>query len=123
MLLTFAHLVLFRETLCDVVLIMRYLFQFWSQGIQCQLCHMMFRDQSAINAHYNTAHSQPSRASGTHECDICGKKFVYKGDLKRHLSTAHGLGDVKTFQCDVCSRVFNKKGNLYAHMRKVHKFQ
>ena len=87
-------------------------------GIQCQLCHMMFDDQSAINAHYDTAHSQ--RRDFKHECDVCGKKYAEKSTLKRHLSTIHAVGDVKTFQCDVCSRIFKYKWDLAKHIKKAH---
>ena len=87
---------------------------------------MMFSDQSAINAHYDTAHSSKTtrrakRGEGAHECEVCCKKFTEKAKVRRHLATIHGIGDVKTFQCDVCLRVFNRKDNLREHVKKVHK--
>ena len=88
---------------------------------------MTFIDQSAISAHYDTAHAQsssrpprPEHPDARHECEVCGKKFVRNRDKKRHLSTVHGVGDVKTFQCDVCSRVFKEKGTLTNHLSQVH---
>ena len=87
---------------------------------------MTFSDQSAIGAHYDTAHAQSSSRSrqehpdARHECEVCGRKFTEKGSLKLHLSTIHGVGDVKTFQCDVCSRVFKEKGTLTNHLSQVH---
>ena len=86
---------------------------------------MMFSDQSAISAHYDTAHAQssgsrPEHPDARHECEVCGRKFVEKYHLKNHLSTVHGVGEVRTFQCDVCSRVFKHKHHLKRHMR-VHK--
>ena len=84
----------------------------------------MFSDQSAINAHYDTAHTDTTRAKrgeGAYECDVCGKKFVVSNTLKRHLATVHGVGDVKTFQCELCPRVFSRKDVLYTHVRNVHK--
>ena len=98
--------------------------QVWSSGaIQCQICHLTFNDQSAISAHYDTAHSTTVRAKpgeGTFECDVCGKKSIDRYKLKRHLSTIHGIGDVKTFQCDVCSLVFKHKHVLNRHLKRVH---
>ena len=99
--------------------------QVWPPGIQCQICHMTFSDQSAISAHYDTAHAQssgkPEHPDARHECEVCAKKFTKKGNLKAHLSTIHGVGDVKTFECDVCSKVFKEKGNLTKHLQRVHK--
>ena len=98
----------------------------WPPGIQCQICHMTFNDQSAINAHYDATHALNSSGKrehpdARHECDVCARKFVYKCDLKRHLSTVHGVGNVTTFKCEVCSKVFNLKFNLTKHLRRVHK--
>ena len=99
------------------------LFQAGPPGIQCQLCYMMFSDQSAISTHYDTVHSQTRRAKrseGRHECDVCGKKLSDKRWLRHHMATVHGVGDVEKLQCDVCSRVFNHKANLSTHMKKKH---
>ena len=82
---------------------------------------MMFTDQSAINAHYDTAHAAGENPNAKFSCDVCGKKVTTKQSLRQHMATMHGMGDVKTYQCDVCSRVFNDKSNLRAHVRKVHK--
>ena len=98
-------------------------FQFFPVGIRCQLCHMMFGDQSAINAHYDTAHSERRRArpgEGTYECELCGNVLSEKSALKRHLSVVHGVGDVKTFQCNVCSNVYKRADHLRRHMRVKH---
>ena len=85
---------------------------------------MMFSDQSAISAHYDTAHAQssgrPEHPDARYGCEVCGRKFTRKYDLKTHLSAVHGVGDVKTFQCDLCSRVFKRKGDLERHVQNVH---
>ena len=100
--------------------------QVWTSGaIQCQICHMTFNDESAISAHYDTAHAQgsgrPEQFHAKHECEVCGRKFTRKPHLRRHLSTFHSVGDVKTFQCDVCPRVFKHKHHLKDHLKRVHK--
>ena len=85
---------------------------------------MTFNDQSAINAHYDTAHSQTTRRAkrgeGTHKCELCGKMLADKPKLKRHLSVVHGIGDVKTYQCNACSSVFTRSDNLQRHMKAKH---
>ena len=94
-------------------------------GIQCQICRMMFSDQSAISAHYDTAHAQssgsrPEHPDARHECEVCGRKFTEKHHLRRHLSTVHGVGDFQSFQCNVCSYVSKHKHNLKTHLSRVH---
>ena len=87
----------------------------------------MFSDQSVISAHYVTAHAQSSSSSSrpehpdaTRECEVCGRKFTNKRNLRRHLSTVHGVGDFQSFQCNVCSYVSKHKHNLKTHLSRVH---
>ena len=75
----------------------------------CQICHVTFSDQSAISAHYDTAHD------ARHKCDVCEMKFAQKGQLSEHLASVHGLGQRKSFACDVY------KSALTRHMKTVHK--
>ena len=103
-------------------------FQTSTVGIQCQICYMMFSDSTAINAHYDTAHAQssgggkrPEHPDARHECEVCGRKFTQKKNLKLHLSTFHGVGDAESFQCDVCSYVTKRKGDLKKHLSRVHR--
>ena len=82
---------------------------------------MTFSDQSALSAHYDTAHAQGPKSERRFKCDVCGKRFTKKHNLKTHLSTVHSVGDVKTYKCDICSKVCSQKSNLKTHMKHVHK--
>ena len=99
--------------------------QAWTTGIQCQICHMRFLDQSAINAHYDAVHTgttpRARAGEGTHACDVCERRFSSKGYLRHHLAAVHGVGKARIFKCDVCSREFNVKSNLSAHIKRLHK--
>ena len=104
--------------------------QSWSLDILCQLCPMKFSDQSALSAHYDTAHAhsstraplppRPEHPGAKYPCEVCGRKFKKSGDVHRHMRTVHGVGDVKTYQCDLCPKVCTQKSNLKCHMASVH---
>ena len=85
---------------------------------------MTFSDSAAISAHYDTAHAQsnrrPEHPNARYECEVCSRKFTTKGNLKMHLSTVHGVGDVQTFRCDICSKAFTQKSGLKDHIETVH---
>ena len=99
-------------------------FQVESPGIQCPICHMTFNNESAISAHYDTAHAQtnirPEHPDARHKCEFCSRKFTRKSSLNLHRRTIHGVGDVKTFQCNFCTKVCKEKGNLKKHLTSVH---
>ena len=87
-------------------------------GISCQICHVMFTDQSTLNAHYDTMHNT---SRGAHACDICDKRFTTKAWRRHHMATAHGVGEARKFTCDICSREFSQKSNLTSHIKRKHK--
>ena len=86
---------------------------------------MTFSDQSAISAHYDTAHAQsssrrPEHPDAKHECEVCGRKFTRKKSLKLHLFSVHRVGEVKKFECELCSKVFMQKCHLKTHITTVY---
>ena len=87
---------------------------------------MTFSDQSAISAHYDTAHAQSSSSSrpehpdARHECEVCGRKFTTRRWMRHHIAHEHGVGDAETFQCDICSYVAKRKSHLKMHLSAVH---
>ena len=93
---------------------------------------MTFGDQTAVFAHYDTAHAYDSSSSSTvtrqqpreatHECTFCSWKFVYKGALTTHLANMHDIKpDVKTFTCEICSKVLASRQHLKVHLSGVHR--
>ena len=43
--------------LLNILIVIVVCFQAWPPGIECQICHMTFSDQSTISAHYDTVHA------------------------------------------------------------------
>ena len=56
-------------------------------------------------------------SNGWFVCSVCGKSFMSRWELKRHLQTH---ADTRPFRCPYCSHRSNFKHNLKAHVRMVH---
>ena len=99
------------------------LIQTWPTVAQCHLCQMTFSDQSAVSAHFDTAHAQSSTKTenpdARHKCEVCGRKFTQKSNLTQHLRTVHSAGN-PTYKCKICGKQFNEKRNLVLHLRNDH---
>ncbi|XP_051929692.1 gastrula zinc finger protein XlCGF57.1-like isoform X2 [Hippocampus zosterae] len=61
--------------------------------------------------------SDPKGDNGPLICAECGKTFVQRGNLNRHLRTHSGE---KPFVCSFCSKSFTRKSDLKVHMQAKH---
>ena len=52
------------------------------------------------------------------KCIDCDKVFSLKGNLKKHIDSAHE--GKKSFKCNICDASFSQKGNLNLHIEPVH---
>jgi len=55
-------------------------------------------------------------AEKRHRCEVCGKRFKLKGNLKRHILMHTGE---KLFLCDLCDQSFTRKEHMETH-RRIH---
>ena len=93
-------------------------------GIQCQICHMRFIDQSALNSHYDTVHAQNvAHPNAKYDCSVCSKKYTSAQNLRFHQAKSHGIGELKTFSCQFCDAVYQEKRSLLRHVQKMHEKQ
>ena len=109
-------------------------FQMWPWGFRCRLCLMTFNDESAMSAHFDSAHAHdtiarappgtrrppPEHPNAKYPCDGCGKKFTLSGNMQTHRKSVHGVGGVETFKCEVCLKVFKRKADLKTHLSSIH---
>ena len=51
----------------------------------------------------------------TFTCDQCGRKYIYRCGLHRHVRINHTA--LPVFSCDQCERSFARSNNLEKHKR------
>lgn len=51
----------------------------------------------------------------SHPCTLCGKGFIYKKELERHVNNVHK--NIRKFVCEVCGMAFKMIGHLNYHSR------
>ena len=52
-----------------------------------------------------------------HQCEVCGKSFLYKKDLNDHNNSHTGE---KPYCCEICGASFAARTNLQNHCKSVH---
>lgn len=76
----------------------------------CRLCGKSFTDSKALKRH-----GRVHRNGKIHVCQKCGKAFVYKFSLSKHLQMVHRR--IKPFVCQICSKSFFTKLDVESHIR------
>ncbi|XP_053985172.1 zinc finger protein 225-like [Hylaeus volcanicus] len=77
---------------------------------KCHQCDLTFDRASQYDYHYRSIHL----GEKSQLCEICGKGFFRKADLRTHLNTHLGTN---ICICEVCGRKFNHISNLIRHGR------
>lgn len=54
-----------------------------------------------------------------HECDICEWRAKQSGQLKKHKSVKHGVGEVKWYRCEECEFKTHWKQSVLRHKHDV----
>ncbi|XP_043517630.1 zinc finger protein 724-like isoform X4 [Frieseomelitta varia] len=77
---------------------------------KCQQCSLTFDRASQYDYHYRSIHL----GEKSQLCEICGKGFFRKADLRTHLNIHLGTN---VCICEICGRKFNHISNLIRHCR------
>ena len=81
------------------------------EKLPCELCGFLVA-KSAMSRHVQSKHTPNSQKK--HKCNICGKGFVAKEQLKDHKHIHTGE---KPYKCKYCSMCFASKGTHGMHQR------
>ncbi|XP_059614042.1 zinc finger protein 431-like isoform X2 [Phlebotomus argentipes] len=86
---------------------------------KCKQCGEFFASPTLLMVHRRVAHGSgtPDRNYRPHQCEYCGKSYVFKYSLTEHVNFKHK--DVKVI-CDLCGHSYVTKSRLKRHFKKVH---
>lgn len=62
----------------------------------------------------NSSEKQKRTQLRKHQCDLCGKTFIYQSNLNDHARIHSGD---KPFVCNICGHKFSQSGHLMVHIR------
>ena len=112
------------------------------------MCEESFNDKTKLHAHLQENHTkceacgitfggpknpqmaprllrrhikQVHEGQRDHNCEVCGKSFFSKSDMKLHLNRHNSdPGSRATHTCEVCGKSFTDSGTVAKHIRQVH---
>ena len=91
-----------------------------NKQFECEYCFKVFTTKYIHDNHLKREHAGQSSNSAMeegHKCETCGKRYLNKSGLKRHLKEAHGEN---RFECKECGQFFPVKHSLERHVAHVH---
>lgn len=80
-----------------------------SRQLECEFCDLKFITKKDIKRHLRDNHFNKRE----HMCHICGKKFVKKYVLEKHIFIH---ADQRPFDCKHCGKLFRTANNLKSHI-------
>ena len=85
--------------------------------VPCPRCDKTLRNTTEQKMHLKRVHGEGDCPIVI--CQECGKEFVRKGELSRHM-VMHNNNGKKNFQCQDCNKAFARTESLKKHVQHVH---
>lgn len=100
-----------------------------TNSIKCPVCSKGFKTRNNLKTHLCKFHSEKrdvlqsffafgEKLREKSVCDLCGKCFISKTALQRHVESRHPAETIA--KCNECPEVFANNETLYEHMSKHH---
>lgn len=84
--------------------------KFKSKVFICSICGKPFTSGQSLRLH------EQKHGDRRYECVKCGKLFLHKTDLTRHIGYVHNTAEMLNV-CDICGKEYNHKKSLHLHKR------
>ncbi|CAH2235734.1 jg11393 [Pararge aegeria aegeria] len=83
-------------------------------GGYCTFCDKTFNKFKTWKRH----HRMHTESNHLYVCDHCGKKFLYRHEIKTHLINH---SDTRQYVCETCGKGFRRVSSLRDHINNLHK--
>ena len=77
---------------------------------ECTICFRNYKHKFILTQHLTRVHNQQTKSP----CDVCGKYFLSKGNLKTHQASVH---EKLMQKCDICGKDFSSELYLSKHKK------
>lgn len=81
--------------------------------VKCEICSESFADPKSLKSHKICTHDLFS----PHQCNICFKKFMKPGDVRRHMASH---SPTRAHYCYFCAKTYKTKNHLHRHIKAKH---
>ncbi|OXA45291.1 zinc finger protein 726 [Folsomia candida] len=81
----------------------------------CHICHGVFSSSISLRNHIEIMHSKKERPRLPCTFPGCGKTYLTKGNVVRHVQIEHTQNSVR-FPCTLCGKEFKRRNELEQHI-------
>ncbi|KAI3656798.1 hypothetical protein MP638_004175 [Amoeboaphelidium occidentale] len=99
-------------------LLMDHIKEHHKKEFKCKVegCEKSYKSYSALREHFRVTHLwDEKKRESTFGCEVCGKVFANKSNLRTHVNNVHEKA-YKHF-CDLCTKPFATKASLLRHQK------